>query len=162
MIAFTILGQPCSKSNSRQLVKIGGRPAFIKSKEALAYERDAMLQVPVSARQMLDMPVRLSVRVYYASERPDLDVSLIQDILQARYRRAKGKLVQVAPGEWKEAPGERILVQRSVYVNDRLVRELHAWHGVDRAHPRAEIEVEPLGPVQPGLLEQLEAEEDPF
>jgi hypothetical protein len=34
---FTIDGEPASKANSRQLVTIRGRPAFIKSKKARDY-----------------------------------------------------------------------------------------------------------------------------
>ena len=36
-IKFTIFGEPASKANSRQLVTIKGRPAFIKSKKALDF-----------------------------------------------------------------------------------------------------------------------------
>ena len=32
-----VKGEPASKSNSRRLVTIGGRPRFIKSKKALDY-----------------------------------------------------------------------------------------------------------------------------
>ena len=36
-VDFTIIGEPASKANSRQLVTIRGRPAFIKSKKARDY-----------------------------------------------------------------------------------------------------------------------------
>ena len=132
-IEFTILGEPASKANSRQLVTFGRgeakRPAIIKSKKALDYERDALLQVPARARAMLAGPVRITLRIFYASERPDLDESVVLDVLQARYKRAGA---------------ERVLVQRGVYANDRQVREKHVYHAIDRANPRAEIEVEPI------------------
>jgi Holliday junction resolvase RusA-like endonuclease len=35
-------------------------------------------------------------------------------------------------------------VQKGVYRNDRQVREKHVFHAIDRANPRAEIEVEPI------------------
>ena len=36
-VNFVIHGEPASKANSRQLVTIRGRPAFIKSKKARDY-----------------------------------------------------------------------------------------------------------------------------
>lgn len=133
-VRLTILGEPASKANQRQLVtfpdgKGGKRPALVKSKKAQNYERDALLQIPNGARLRLEGPVRVTLRVFYASERPDLDESVILDVLQDRY---------VGRGE------ERVLVQAGVYRNDRQVREKHVFHAIDRANPRAEIEVEPL------------------
>ena len=140
-ISFTILGEPASKSNSRQLVTFGRgedkRPALIKSKKARNYERDALLQIPQEARVMLEGPVRVTLRIFYASERPDLDESVVLDVLQARYRKIGG---------------ERMLVQRGVYLNDRQVREKHVFHAIDRANPRTEIEVEPLVAQQQALI----------
>ena len=130
-ISFVILGEPASKANSRQLVTLAGRPAFIKSRKARGYERDALLQIPSSYRLRLEGPIRLTAKIYYASERPDLDESLILDVLQDQYSGA-GK--------------RRVLVQAGVYRNDRQVREKHIRHGIDRANPRAEIEIEPLFP----------------
>ncbi len=64
MIAFTILGQPCSKANSRRIVTLNRgeedqRAAVVKSKEALAYERDALRQIPAAARQRLELSTLL-------------------------------------------------------------------------------------------------------
>src|SRR5690606_37803242 len=95
------------------------------------YERDALRQIPPAARRRLEGPVRMTIRIWYASERPDLDESLILDVLQDRWQRNK-------------ATGERVLVQAGVYRNDRCVREKHVYHAIDRANPRAEIEIEPL------------------
>jgi Holliday junction resolvase RusA-like endonuclease len=92
----------------------GGRPAVIKSRKAREYERTAALQVPVRAA-LLDGPLRATIRIWYASERPDLDESIVLDVLQGR-----------------------------VYRNDRQVRERHVYHGIDRANPRAEVVIEPL------------------
>lgn len=130
-VTLTIFGEPVSKANSRELVTIAGRPAFIKSKKALAYERDALLQIPVRARLMLQGPVRVTLRLFYASERPDLDESIVLDVLQARYQQ-------------RRAGQPRTMIQRGVYVNDRQVREKHIYHAIDKAMPRAEIEVEPM------------------
>lgn len=130
MIRLTILGEPASKANSRKVASIGGRPRLIKSAKALAYERDALRQIPPAARQRLEGPLCVTLRIWYATERPDLDESLILDILQDRY---------VGAGE------ARKLVQAGVYRNDRQVRERHVFHGIDRRNPRAEIEVSRIG-----------------
>lgn len=135
-IAFTILGEPASKANSRKLVAFGNRPAIIKSDKARNYERNAELQIPASARVMLTVPVRVTLRIFYASQRPDLDESVVLDVLQARYKRN---------GEHRD------LIRRGVYVNDRQVREKHVFHGIDRVNPRTEIVVEPLEAVQQEL-----------
>ena len=99
-ITLTILGQPCSKANSRQIVVIGGRPKVIKSKPALEYERAALLQIPPRARVMLEGPVSVTLRLFYATELPDLDESIVLDVLQARYRRVgdRRELVQRGQG----------------------------------------------------------------
>lgn len=122
MIKLTILGEPYSKANSRKLVTFGNRPASIKSAGALQYEKSAIMQIPDNAKQMLTDPVAVTMRIYYASQRKDLDESLILDVLQAK--KSKGEVVR-----------------RGVYVNDRQVREKHIYHFIDKACPRAEIEV---------------------
>jgi Holliday junction resolvase RusA-like endonuclease len=149
MMRFVILGQPCSKANSRQLVHFGERIVPIKSKEALAYEKAALRQIPPAARQRIAGPVRISITIYYASERPDLDPSVILDCLQDRYVKDK-------------KTGERVLVQKGVVQNDRQFREMHFFHAIDRRNPRAEIEIEPLVPQQQALeVEPATVEEGP-
>jgi Holliday junction resolvase RusA-like endonuclease len=130
-VRLTILGQPCSKANSRQIVRIKDRPASIKSPEARAYERGALMQIPPAARVRMEGPVRVTLRLYYASERPDLDESIVLDVLQDRWDRAN-------------ATSDRALVQAGVYRNDRQVREKHVYHGIDKRNPRAEVMVEPM------------------
>jgi Holliday junction resolvase RusA-like endonuclease len=80
-------------------------------------------------------PVRATLRIWYATERPDLDESVILDVLQAK-TEGTGK--------------DRKIIRRGVYLNDRQVREKHVFHGIDKAHPRAEIEIEPI--VEQGSL----------
>ena len=140
-LTLTILGEPASKANQRQLVHVndgkgGKRPMFIKSSKARNYERDALRQIPPACRLRIEGPVRVTLRIFYASERPDLDESVVLDALQDRY---EGK------GEQRE------LVQNGVYRNDRQVREKHVYHAIDRANPRAEVEVETMQAQQPGL-----------
>ena len=155
-IALTILGQPYGKANRRKVARhryrddtgeIQTRPRLIKSKEALAYELDALTQIPVGCRQRLTGPVCVRMKIYYASNRSDLDESVILDVLQDRYARRKTKA-----GERRE------LVQDGVYCNDRQVWEKHITKGIDRANPRAEIVVEPMtgqliAPETPALTE---------
>jgi|TARA_R100001530_G_scaffold17094_1_gene14860 Holliday junction resolvase RusA-like endonuclease len=112
-IKFTIYGQPYSKANSRRLVMIKGKPRFIKSKQALNYSKDFLLQCP---KQKTLIPkcqdVSVSIKIYYSSRRPDLDESLILD-----------------------------LMQDIIYENDRSVKEKHITWGLDKENPRAEVEV---------------------
>jgi Holliday junction resolvase RusA-like endonuclease len=137
-IAFTILGEPASKANSRKVVTFGERKAIIKGEKALSYEKDALRQIPPACRLQVEGPVSVTMRIFYATERPDLDESLILDVLQDRY---KGK------GE------ARVLVQRGVYRNDRQVREKHVFHAIDRKNPRTEIVIETLQAQQPALFD---------
>lgn len=107
----TIEGEPASKANSRRLVRLRGRLVPIKSAKAIAYERSVAAQIaPLPYDQRLRGALAMHCRIYYASERPDLDPSLILDGLQGR-----------------------------IYDNDRQVREMHLHHHIDRARPRAEI-----------------------
>lgn len=132
-IRFTILGEPASKANSRQIVTIGGRPSSIKSSKARGYEHAALRQIPMAARVRLEGPVAVTLRIFYASERPDLDESVVLDVLQDRT-----KLVE------QLGQKQRVILQEGVYRNDRQVREKHVYHGIDKANPRVEVEVVPL------------------
>lgn len=134
-VRFVIIGEPASKANSRQIVVIAGRPKVIKSEKARNYERDALLQIPAAAKLMLAGQLRATIRIWYASERPDLDESVILDVLQAK-TEGTGK--------------DRKVIRRGVYLNDRQVREKHVFHGIDRIQPRAEIEIEQI--VEQGSL----------
>lgn len=58
--------------------------------------------------------------IYYASRRPDLDESLILDLMQDR-----------------------------VYENDRQVKERHTYWRLDPENPRSEIIVEKMEEVAP-------------
>lgn len=151
-LAFTILGECPSMKNQRQLVHFGKRPALIKSAKARDYERSAILQIPQEARLMLVCRVRGTVTLFHASERPDADAELLWDCLAARYKREKGRLVNLGDGEYGYSKGERILISKGVYLNDRQVREKHIYHAIDRANPRAEVVIEPLDMVQAPLL----------
>lgn len=138
MVNFVILGEAASKANSRKIVSMNRKsksgivrkmPASIKSAKARNYEHSAILQIPNSAKVMFDGPVCVSIWLYYASNRPDLDESVILDILQAKFKKDGTK---------------RILVRSGLYLNDRQVKEKHIYHRIDKENPRAEITVEEI------------------
>jgi Holliday junction resolvase RusA-like endonuclease len=147
-IKFTILGEPASKANSRDIVKIAGRPASIKSEKARDFEANALRQIPPAARVRIACPVRVTLHIFYASERPDLDESVVLDVLQDRHKSIK---LTKADRELGVKP-QRLLIQKGVYVNDRLVREKHVYHGIDKKNPRVEVMVEPIDGRQGELL----------
>lgn len=109
---FVIFGEPASKANSRKLVTLGGRPAFIKSQKARDYVTEFQRQCRNQVRVMTDRDVRVELMIHYASRRPDLDESVILDAMQG-----------------------------IVYVNDRQVKQRMAYWGLDKDMPRAVIRV---------------------
>jgi Holliday junction resolvase RusA-like endonuclease len=113
-VRLILHGEPASKANSRRLVTIRGQARLIKSQKALDYVAAVKRTYPPLV-PLLEGDLRMTADVYYASRRPDLDVSLILDALQD-----------------------------IVYRNDRQVREMHLYHRLDRANPRAEIPLEEL------------------
>lgn len=113
-VSFVIHGEPASKANSRRLVLIGGKPRFIKSNKAQEYTKYFLGQCP-QLPSLLQGDIRLDITIHYASRRPDLDESLILDLMQGR-----------------------------IYENDRQIKERHAYWGLDRDNPRAEITVTAL------------------
>jgi Holliday junction resolvase RusA-like endonuclease len=113
-VHYTIYGEPASKANSRRLVTIGGRARFIKSQKALDYVASLREQVrPI--KPLMTGDLRMTAHIYYASRRPDLDVSLILDALQG-----------------------------ISYENDRQIKEQHLHHHLDRENPRAVIILEEM------------------
>jgi len=109
-IFFIINGEPASKANSRRLVTIKGRPAFIKSKKALAYVKLFDEQCPQMGDSMLQGDLQAEIKIYYATRRPDLDESVILDCMQDK-----------------------------IYKNDRQVKRKVIEWGLDRENPRAEV-----------------------
>ena len=113
-LSLTILGEPASKANSRKMVYVRGKPMFIKSQKALEYA-SMFKQQALAGNEMLAGDVAVHIKIYYASRRPDLDESLILDLLQG-----------------------------VAYENDRQVKEKHIYWGLDKELPRAEIRVEKI------------------
>lgn len=114
-----IFGEPASKANSRRVVKFGNMSRLIKSQKALNYS-DAFRQQCQPLATLMTGDLRVTLHIFYASRRPDLDESLILDLMQGL-----------------------------IYENDRQVKERHAYWGLDPENPRAEILVEKIESVAP-------------
>ena len=130
---ITILGEPASKANSRRLVSIGGKPRFIKSKKALLYSKAFDLQCPVR-KNLFEEDLSIAIKIYYKTRRPDLDESLILDLLQGK-----------------------------IFKNDRSIKSKHVEHGLDKEQPRSVIVISSLDNkdlVRKTLLTLVEEEED--
>jgi hypothetical protein len=118
-LSLIIFGEPASKANSRRVVRFGGMSRLIKSKKALSYSDVFLQQCPVLPTLMTS-DLRITLHIFYASRRPDLDESLILDLLQGR-----------------------------VYANDRQVKERHCYWGLDPENPRTEMIIEQIPEVAP-------------
>ena len=92
---------------------------LIKSKKALTYS-DVFKQQCKPLSTLMTGDLRVTLHIYYASRRPDLDESLILDLMQGL-----------------------------IYANDRQVKERHCYWGLDPDNPRAEIIIEKIPDVAP-------------
>lgn len=135
VVKFTVYGEPASKANSRKIVQIKGRPAVIKSKKAQHYVASFSKQCP-QIDPPLEGDLKVTMTIYYASRRPDLDESVVLDCMQSQFVSIK------VPGKTKP---ERRLVRANIYRNDRQVKEKHIFWALDRDNPRVEVKVETLG-----------------
>lgn len=120
-LALFIKGEPASKANSRRVVKFGTMSRLIKSQKALDYSDAFRMQCP-AITPLMSGDIRMHITIYYASRRPDLDETLILDLLQGL-----------------------------VYVNDRQVKERHTYWGLDPENPRAEIIIEQMPKKMPAV-----------
>jgi hypothetical protein len=132
-VVLRVMGQPYSKANSRRLVRgKGGRPASIKSEEALEYSAAWRAQCP-ALRFPLQGELMVCGVIAYGSERPDLDESLILDLMQGM-----------------------------IYKNDRQVRRRFFSHAIDTKNPRAVLLIEELAPAdgQMELIREMPPSDD--
>lgn len=118
-----LLGEPVSKANQRRPALTGRRSRrwrFIKSEKALGWEGFVREQlrmlriaelIPVGVAFPKE-PVCVTAHLWYRTERPDLDESLLLDLLQGY-----------------------------AYTNDRQVKAKIIYHGIDRENPRADVHV---------------------
>ncbi len=119
VLSQIIFGEPASKANSRRVVHYGGMSRLIKSKKALSYS-DVFKQQCGKLPTLMTGDLRITLHIFYASRRPDLDESLILDLMQGL-----------------------------IYENDRQVKERHCYWGLDPDNPRAEIIIERIPDVAP-------------
>lgn len=118
-----IFGQPASKANSRKIVTFGKLSRLIKSESAREYVDVFNRQVEHrEVGELYEGDVSVYMTIWYASRRPDLDESLILDLLQG-----------------------------VAYVNDRQVKVKHIEWGLDPATPRVAITVRKMT-VDPALM----------
>lgn len=118
-ISRIIFGEPASKANSRRVVRIGNVSRLIKSSKALNYS-DVFKQQCRPLASLMTGDLRVTMRIFYASRRPDLDESLILDLMQGL-----------------------------IYENDRQVKEKHVYWGLDPERPRTELMVECIPSIAP-------------
>ena len=119
VLSQIIFGEPASKANSRRVVHYGGMSRLIKSKKALSYS-DVFRQQCKPLATLMTGDLRITLHIYYASRRPDLDESLILDLMQGL-----------------------------IYENDRQVKERHCYWGLDPDNPRTEMIIEKIPEVAP-------------
>jgi Holliday junction resolvase RusA-like endonuclease len=112
VLSLNIYGEPASKANSRRVVRFGSMSRLIKSAKALSYAESFKQQMSDREHEPFTGDVSVEMTIYYASRRPDLDESLILDLLQG-----------------------------VAYLNDRQVKEKHIYWGLDKENPRCEIKV---------------------
>jgi|TARA_R100000479_G_C6361860_1_gene193360 Holliday junction resolvase RusA-like endonuclease len=110
----TVFGEPASKANQRRAVLIHGKPRFIKSKKALSYSKNLVEQLSIR-ESLLEGDLCVAIKIYYKTRRPDLDESLILDLLQDK-----------------------------LYKNDRQVKRKYIEHGLDKNNPRSIIVCGPI------------------
>jgi Holliday junction resolvase RusA-like endonuclease len=110
-----IPGELASKANSRMVARRKGKkPWVIKSPKARAWLRGAVLILGARRPpEPLEGELILHARIWYQTERPDLDVSLLCDALQLA----------------------------GIIGNDRQIREQHLTHSIDRANPRISLKL---------------------
>lgn len=119
-VEFTVYVEPASKANSRKAVRFGNRSAFIKSDKARAVAKIFREQCPQLAEPFED-DVMVEIVIFYASRRPDLDESLILDLMQFDPKTGINY----------------------IYRNDRLVKKKVIHWGLDPENPRIHIRVSP-------------------
>jgi Holliday junction resolvase RusA-like endonuclease len=105
----TVVGEPASKANQRRFVFIHGKPRFIKSKKALSYSK-CLLEQLTKRDNLLEGDLCIAMKIYYKTRRPDLDESLILDLLESK-----------------------------MYKNDRQIKRKYIEHGLDKNNPRSII-----------------------
>lgn len=110
-----IHGLPPSKSNAYRIIAKGGHGSLAKTEATKKYEESFFMQCGLRNAN-IDKRFKLTIDVYFSSDRPDLDNALkvCLDCLQT------AKAIK----------------------NDRLCSEIHARKLIDKENPRVEFELE--------------------
>ncbi|XAI96107.1 hypothetical protein [Planktothrix phage Pra-JY27] len=119
---FTVFGEPASKANSRRsfLNKKTGKNFFAKSEKAENFSDAFLAQCP-RMWPPLEGDLFAFIKIYYGSRRPDLDESLVLDLMQKAF----------------------------IYKNDRQVKGRLTLWALDPGRPRVEIALWPVSPKPP-------------
>lgn len=114
---YVIRGQIPSKSNSYKIVNLNGHAKLAKQKVLTEYEKNFYIQCPERGR-MVKGYFKLVAKIYFSSNRPDLDNSLkiLLDCLQLT------KTIK----------------------NDRNCTHIDVQKFIDKKEPRIEYEVIPI------------------
>lgn len=119
LVSGVIIGKVVSKANSRRATRSG---LFIKSQDALEFEKTAWQQIPGDLTP-IEGDVVFIATIYYGNRRPDLDESLVLDVLQQRKNKAGN------------------IFFNGVYLNDRQIKAKVILHALDADNPRVEFTV---------------------
>lgn len=111
----TIYGLPPSKSNAYRIIAKCGHGSLAKTEATKKYEESFFMQCGLRNANITKR-YKLTVDVYFSSDRPDLDNALkvIEDCLQSC----------------------------GAVKNDRLCSEIHARKLIDKENPRIEFVIE--------------------
>lgn len=117
-------GQPITKKNSQQIIRVGGRNMIIPSPQYRQYEKDCLLQISPKVKQRIDFPVNVQC-VYYMGTRRRVDlVNLIEatcDILVAAGVLADDNCRIIAAHD-----GSRVAYDKA---NPRVEIAINSYHG---------------------------------
>jgi Holliday junction resolvase RusA-like endonuclease len=114
----TILGNPPSKSNCYRIITIGGHGSLAKTKALKKYEDDFFIQCDKYRNKNIDEYFEFHVRVFYPSQRADLDNSLkcVLDCLQkCKAISNDNKCTRIVAEKFldKERPRIEFMIQKS-------------------------------------------------
>jgi Holliday junction resolvase RusA-like endonuclease len=128
MIEFTVYGQ-CVSSKNRHVQTIkNGRPLVFTNPDLARFRKRFLDQVPAEAKQLLSCRVAVTIEAYYESDRSDLEVEAVYDLLQEP--KQIGKHVRRGAG---------------VIVNDRQIVVKISRKFIDAVNPRVVVKIEPVG-----------------
>ena len=118
-------GQPITKKNSQQIIRVGGRNMIIPSVQYRQYEKDCLMQISSRVKQRIDFPVNVQC-VYYMGTRGRVDlVNLIEatcDILVAAGVLADDNCRIIAAHD-----GSRVEYDNH---NPRVEITINSYHGI--------------------------------